>query len=86
MAKLSSERRFGGVVLVLIGLGFIFLGIFTMFFSSNIIFDIISIFFANVPSIVLVMGIFSIIFGLFLVWAGRTIRNEPFIPDALRGK
>jgi len=66
MAKLSSERRFGGLILIgttfLIGLVDIILGMIP------------------ITGLLGTFAIFNILFGILLFWAGRTIRNEKFLP------
>ena len=80
MAKLTSGRRFGGIFLILIGFVFIIQGFVIIFFGTTVIIDIISIFLSNLTSILVLIGLLNIGFGLFLIWAGRTIRNEAFLP------
>jgi len=84
MAKLSSGRRFGGIFLILIGFLFFFMGFAVLFFGSTTIIDIISIFFMNVTGLIFLAGLVNIFFGIFLIWAGRTIRNENFFPDYIK--
>jgi len=84
MAKLSSGRRFGGIFLILIGFLFFFMGFAVLFFGSTTIVDIISLLFSNVTELIFLMGFLTITFGLFLIWAGRTIRNENFFPDYIK--
>ncbi len=84
MAKLSSGRRFGGIFLILIGFLFFFMGFAVIFFGFTTIIDIVSIVFSNVPQLIGLLGLLNIIFGIFLIWAGRTIRNENFFPDYIK--
>ncbi len=84
MGKLSTGRSFGGIFLILIGFLIVIIGIITLMFRSTDIIGITSIFLTNLPSLFVVVGLIHIAFGLFLIWAGRTIRNEPFIPDFIR--
>ena len=86
MAKLSSERRFGGIFLIALGFIFIISGFAIMFLNTTFIIDLASVFFSNLPVALFFMGLFHVIIGIFFIWAGRMIRNEPFLPDALRGK
>jgi len=85
MAKITTARRFGGIFLILIGFLFFFIGFGVIFFGTTTIIDIASIFFTNVGTVISIAGLFNIVFGIFLIWAGRMIRNENFFPDYLRG-
>lgn len=85
MAKLTSGRRFGGIFLILIGFLFFFMGFAILFFGASPIIDVASIFLSNLTSVVFLLGLFHILFGTLLIWAGRMIRNENFFPDYLRG-
>ncbi len=85
MARLSTARRFGGIFLILIGFLFFFMGFAVLFFGTTTIIDIASIFLSNITSVVVVIGLIHIFFGILLIWAGRMIRNENFFPDYLRG-
>ncbi len=86
MTKLTTDRRFGGIFLMLIGFFFVIGGFATIFLGATFIVDFISLFLGNIQLIISTVGLLTIIFGFFLIWAGRTIRNEPFLPQFLRGK
>ncbi len=81
---LTSSRRFGGIFLILLGFIFIISGFTIMFFNTTFIIDLASVFFSNLPITLFFMGLFHVILGIFFIWAGRMIRNEPFLPKFLR--
>ncbi len=81
---LTSSRRFGGIFLILLGFIFIISGFTIMFFNTTFIIDLASVFFTNLPVALFFMGLFHVLIGIFFIWAGRMIRNEPFLPKFLR--
>lgn len=81
---LTNSRRFGGIFLILLGFIFIISGFTIMFFNTTFIIDLASVFFSNLPITLFFMGLFHVILGIFFIWAGRMIRNEPFLPKFLR--
>ena len=81
---LTNSRRFGGIFLILLGFIFIISGFTIMFFNTTFIIDLASVFFSNLPLTLFFMGLFHVILGIFFIWAGRMIRNEPFLPKLLR--
>ena len=83
MARTKAES-IGGIFLIGIGLAFVIAGIIISIFPTTMIIEILSIFFSSIPSIIVIFGVANILFGLFLVWAGRMIRNEPFFPKFIK--
>jgi len=81
---LSDSRKFGGIFLILLGFIFIISGFTIMFLNTTFIIDLASVFFGNLPIALFFMGLFHVIIGIFFIWAGRMIRNEPFLPKFLR--
>jgi len=81
---LSNSRRFGGIFLILLGFIFIISGFTIMFLNTTFIIDLASVFFGNLPVALFFMGLFHVILGIFFIWSGRMIRNEPFLPKFLR--
>ncbi|MCP6727422.1 MAG: hypothetical protein KJI69_05435 [Patescibacteria group bacterium] len=80
MAKLSFERKIGGFLLIGLGIYQVILGIITILIGNTVFVGIIDIFFGAITPLLGSFAIFNILFGLLLFWAGRTIRNEPFLP------
>ena len=82
MAKLTFERRFGGLLLIFFGIYQIILGIITILIGNTFLVGIVDIILGSIPITGLLGGfaIFNILFGILLFWAGRTIRNEKFLP------
>jgi len=82
MAKLSSERRFGGLILIGFGIYQIILGIITILIGNTFLVGIIDVILGMIPitGLLATFAIFNILFGVLLFWAGRTIRNEKFLP------
>ena len=81
---LNNARRIGGIILILSGIFFIIAGSLVVFFGNSDVISFVSIFFQNVPSVIFIVGVIHIIFGVFLVWMGRLIRNEPFLPKFMK--
>ena len=81
---ITNSRRFGGIFLILLGFIFIISGFTIMFLNTTFIIDLASVFFGNLPITLFFMGLFHVILGIFFIWAGRMIRNEPFLPKFLR--
>jgi len=79
MAQLSTGKRFGGIFLILIGVLFILGGVAAIMFGNVDIVNFVAMFFGGVQSAIFLVGIVNIILGLFLIWAGRTIRGESFV-------
>lgn len=75
MAKVSTERNIGGLILVVLGLYQIILGVVAILVGNTILVGIIDIFFDTVDVIIGGFAIFNILFGILLFWAGRTIRK-----------
>jgi hypothetical protein len=84
MAKPTTAESIGGIFLIIIGIAFTVAGIIISVFPTTMIIQVLSIFFSSIPSIILLFGIANILFGLFLIWAGRIVRNEPFLPKFLK--
>ncbi len=80
MAKLSFERKIGGFLLIGLGIYQVILGIITILIGNTVLVGLASIFFGSITPLLGSFAIFNILFGLLLFWAGRTIRNEPFLP------
>ncbi len=83
MAKqLSTERKFGGLLLIGLGIYQIILGIITILIGNTFLVGIVDLIIGMIPITELLGGfaIFNILFGILLFWAGRTIRNESFLP------
>ncbi len=80
MAKLSFERKIGGFLLIGLGIYQVILGIITILIGNTVLVGIVEIFFGGITPLLGTFAIFNILFGLLLIWAGRTIRNEPFLP------
>jgi len=80
MAKLSFERKIGGFLLIGLGIYQVILGIITILIGNTSLVGIVDIFFGAITPLLGALAIFNILFGVLLIWAGRTIRNEPFLP------
>lgn len=82
MAKLSTERKIGGLLLIGFGIYQIILGIITILIGNTFLVGLVDIILGMIPitGLLAVFAMFNILFGILLFWAGRTIRNEPFLP------
>ena len=81
---LSNSRRFGGIFLIVLGFVFIISGFTVMLFNTTFIIDLASVFFTNLPTALFLMGLIHVILGIFFIWAGRMVRNEPFLPKFIK--
>lgn len=81
---LSSSRRFGGIFLISIGFIYFIVGFAMMFLNNTFIVNLASLLFSGLQIGIFLGGLIIVFFGLFFIWAGRMIRNEPFLPEFLR--
>ncbi len=82
MAKLSTERKIGGLLLIGFGIYQIILGIITILIGNTFLVGLVDIILGMIPitGLLATFAVFNILFGILLFWAGRTIRNEKFLP------
>ena len=82
MAKLSTERKIGGLLLIGFGIYQIILGIITILIGNTFLVGLVDIILGMIPitGLLATFAIFNLLFGILLFWAGRTIRNERFFP------
>jgi len=82
MAKLSTERKIGGLLLIGFGIYQIILGIITILIGNTFLVGLVDIILGMIPitGLLATFAVFNLLFGILLFWAGRTIRNEKFLP------
>ncbi len=82
MAKLTFERKFGGLLLIFLGIYQIILGIISILIGNTFLIGIVDLILGMIPitGLLAVFAMFNILFGVLLFWAGRTIRHEKFLP------